>query len=138
MERPISSVKYSIYLSNACIQRWAAIAALFTRYGCVKRQLEFDLMRQRLIKNENGGSIINISSLYGLREGLTKVPYNVSKAGVAQLTKTMAAEMAQAKQPIRVNTLCPTYFLTELNDDYFNFEKALIILSKHRQVDWGS
>jgi NAD(P)-dependent dehydrogenase (short-subunit alcohol dehydrogenase family) len=73
-----------------------------------------------------------------LREGLTKVPYNVSKAGVAQLTKTMAAEMAQAKQPIRVNALCATYFLTELNDDYFNFEKALIILSKHRQVDWGS
>ena len=82
-------------------------------------------MCQRLIKSGKRGSIVNISSVYGLREGLAMIPYNVSKAAVAQLTKTMAAEMTRAKHPIRVNALCPGYFFTEMNDDYFRSERGV-------------
>lgn len=77
---------------------------------------------QRLIATGKSGSIVNISSIYGLREGLFKLPYNVSKSAVAQLTKTMAAELSRKKYPIRVNALCPGYFATELNTEFLQSE----------------
>src|SRR5581483_2217177 len=51
------------------------------------------------------GTIVNVASVYGLRTGLWKVAYNVSKAGVVQLTKTMAIELS--RYGVRVNALCP-------------------------------
>lgn len=72
-------------------------------------------MCQRLESSSRPGTIINISSIYGHREGLLKLPYNVSKAAVMQLTKTLAAELLQQKLPIRVNALCPGYFDTDIN-----------------------
>lgn len=107
-------------LASVTLEDWDSVMNANLRGAWIVAQE----MCQRLIKNEKSGSIVNISSLYGLREGLAKVPYNVSKAAVAQLTKTMAAEMAHANHPIRINALCPGYFLTELNDDYFNSEKG--------------
>ena len=72
-------------------------------------------MCQRLESTSRAGTIINVSSIYGHREGLLKLPYNVSKAAVMQLTKTLAAELLQQKLPIRVNALCPGYFDTDIN-----------------------
>lgn len=71
---------------------------------------------------EQAGSIINISSIYGLKTGALKVAYNVSKAGVVQLTKSMAVELV--RKNIRVNALCPGWFQTALNEDYFNSESG--------------
>ncbi|MEL6299154.1 MAG: SDR family NAD(P)-dependent oxidoreductase [Pseudomonadota bacterium] len=60
-----------------------------------------------------GGSIINIASILGL--GVTRGlgPYAVSKAAVIQLTKALAVETA--RDHVRVNTLAPGYFATEIN-----------------------
>lgn len=68
------------------------------------------------------GSIVNIASVYGLRTGAMKVAYNVSKAGVVQLTKSMAVELC--REQIRVNALCPGWFLTDLNREYFESERG--------------
>ncbi|MDO8862774.1 SDR family oxidoreductase [Haliea sp. E1-2-M8] len=68
------------------------------------------------------GSIVNIGSIYGLRTGAMKVAYNVSKAGVVQLTKAMAIELC--RQQIRVNALCPGWFLTDINKEYFESERG--------------
>lgn len=68
------------------------------------------------------GSIVNTASILGLRVGFGASAYAVSKAGVVQLTKAMALELA--RKGIRVNALCPGYFETEMNRDYFDTEKG--------------
>lgn len=73
----------------------------------------------RVMKDqESGGSIINIASILGLRQAGLVTPYAVSKAGLIQLTKSMALELARYK--IRVNALAPGYFATDINKDVWD------------------
>ncbi|WP_269619871.1 SDR family NAD(P)-dependent oxidoreductase [Zhongshania sp. BJYM1] len=74
----------------------------------------------QMSNNNTAGSIINIGSIYGLHTGVMKVAYNVSKVAVVQLTKSMAMELC--RKNIRVNALCPGWFVTEINDSYFSSE----------------
>jgi len=61
---------------------------------------------------KNGGSIISISSLAGHRGWPLAVHYAASKHGVIAITRTLAAEWAADN--IRVNSISPGYFHTEL------------------------
>jgi len=73
-----------------------------------------------------GGSIINIASILGLRQAGGVLPYAVSKAGVIQMTKVLALELA--RYSIRVNALAPGYLDTELNHAFWETEagKAMV------------
>jgi NAD(P)-dependent dehydrogenase (short-subunit alcohol dehydrogenase family) len=66
---------------------------------------------------ERGGVIVNVASILGLRQACGVLPYAVSKAGVIQMTKSMALEWARYR--IRVNALAPGYFDTSLNKDFW-------------------
>lgn len=77
---------------------------------------------ERLVKAKKEGSIVNIASMLGLGVGYGESLYATSKAGVVQLTKHMALELI--RNNIRVNALCPGYFETELNTDYFHSERG--------------
>ena len=81
---------------------------------------------RRMVRHKTAGSIVNIASILGLRVAGAVTPYAVSKAGVIQLTKSLALEWARYN--IRVNALAPGYIKTELNTDFFETEagKALI------------
>ena len=73
-----------------------------------------------IMKKNNYGRIINISSMYGL-VGNTEIPtiaYHSSKGGVINFTRAAAAELA--KYNITVNCICPGYFYTELTSDVLN------------------
>ena len=60
-----------------------------------------------------GGSIVNISSIAGIRATPDIVAYGASKGAVRQLTKALCAEWA--KHNIQVNGIGPGYFETEMN-----------------------
>lgn len=67
---------------------------------------------QRMIKQE-GGVILNMGSTNGILGHPNYVDYNASKAGVIQLSQSMALELAPK---IRVNVVCPGYVLTPMQE----------------------
>ncbi|MCL0078331.1 glucose 1-dehydrogenase [Dehalococcoidia bacterium] len=58
----------------------------------------------RVMKEQDGGAIVNVSSVEGITPGILPV-YSISKAGVIMATKVMAQEWAQYN--IRVNAVAP-------------------------------
>ena len=84
-----------------------------------------------------GGSIVNISSMYGLGGGdIGNCGYVSSKHGVIGLSKTAAIDYA--KQGIRVNALCPGYCHSEMVDPYAEAEPALFEKLLERYTATGS
>jgi meso-butanediol dehydrogenase / (S,S)-butanediol dehydrogenase / diacetyl reductase len=61
----------------------------------------------------SGGVIINTASVSGMVGMPGYAAYNASKAGIIELTKTMALELAPA---VRVNAVCPGYVLTPMQE----------------------
>ena len=72
---------------------------------------------RRMVDAERPGTIINVLSIlaFGVARGLGS--YAASKAGLLQLTRTMAMELARHR--VRVNAIAPGYVLTEMNREFF-------------------
>lgn len=61
---------------------------------------------------ENGGAIINTSSVSAVCAGYAPITYSVAKCGVAHFSKLAAAELAKYK--IRVNSILPGFIATSI------------------------
>ncbi|MCS6873647.1 MAG: 3-oxoacyl-[acyl-carrier-protein] reductase [Pyrinomonadaceae bacterium] len=73
-----------------------------------------------MMRNQNGGSILNISSISGIVGMIGQTNYSASKAGMIGLTKALAKEVASRK--ITVNALAlgliETDMAREMNQEY--------------------
>jgi 3-oxoacyl-[acyl-carrier protein] reductase len=85
-----------------------------------------------MMRNENGGSILNISSISGVVGMLGQSNYSASKAGMIGLTKSLAKEVASRK--ITVNALAlgliETDMAAEMNEEYRAKALAMIPLGR--------
>ena len=90
-----------------------------------------------MMRNENGGSILNISSISGVVGMLGQSNYSASKAGMIGLTKALAKEVASRK--ITVNALAlglvETEMASEMNAEYREKILSQIPLGRLGNVD---
>ncbi len=70
---------------------------------------------RQMMKQPQGGCIINVSSMYGSVAAPMRTAYCTSKAGVNMMTKVLAVEWADKN--IRLNCIAPGYIKTELVQD---------------------
>jgi NAD(P)-dependent dehydrogenase (short-subunit alcohol dehydrogenase family) len=91
---------------------------------------------RRMRDSRRGGSIINIASILGERQTGFVLPYAVSKAGVIQLTKSLALETARYN--IRVNAIAPGYIATEMNSEFFTTDVGAALIKRIPQRRLGN
>ena len=85
-------------------------------------------MSQETVKymiKQKEGSIINISSIWGIVGASCEVAYSVSKAGIDGMTKALAKELGPSN--IRVNSIAPGLIDTGMNNDLTKEELDNII-----------
>ncbi len=93
----------------------------------------------KVMIGQNGGKIINIASIFGQVGDRQVLPYCVAKGGVIQMSKCLALEWARYN--IQVNTMCPGYVITAMNEADLNQEKIAahimrkVPMRRYGQVD---
>jgi 3-oxoacyl-[acyl-carrier protein] reductase len=87
---------------------------------------------RRMLAAKKPGAIVNIASVLGLAVAKGAVAYATAKAGVVQVTKALAVELAF--KGVRVNAIAPGWFVTEMNDDYLMSEAGVAI---KREIPMG-
>ena len=106
------------------LDKWDKIFAVNVRGVWVLSQKVANIM-----KDQGGGKMINISSIFGSRgsieEGHPAVAYNPSKAAVEVLTKNLAVKLARYQ--IRVNCIAPGFFRTDMMEYIFKPEMKGIL-----------
>jgi NAD(P)-dependent dehydrogenase (short-subunit alcohol dehydrogenase family) len=74
-----------------------------------------------------GGVILNMGSTNGLMGYPYYADYNASKAGVIELTRSMALELGPQ---VRVNAICPGFILTPMQEAEYTPEMRRAFASK--------
>jgi NAD(P)-dependent dehydrogenase (short-subunit alcohol dehydrogenase family) len=73
-------------------------------------------------EQDDGGSIVNIASVSGLRPSPTAAAYGAAKAGLLNLTQTLAVEWAPK---VRVNAVTAGLIRTELAGIWYGDEEGI-------------
>ncbi|MFC2015845.1 SDR family NAD(P)-dependent oxidoreductase [Chloroflexota bacterium] len=81
---------------------------------------------RRMVRG-GGGVILNMGSTNGILGYPYYADYNASKAGVIELTRSMALELAPA---VRVNVVCPGFILTPMQEAEYTPEMQAAFASK--------
>jgi len=77
----------------------------------------------KIMRDQKGGNIINISSAGGVSPADGLGPYCISKAGINMLTKQMAMELGPAN--IRVNAIAPRIVKTDFSKALWTNDKLM-------------
>lgn len=90
---------------------------------------------KRLIAAGTGGRFVNISSMLGHTPSGQVHAYSASKAGINQVTRTSALELA--RHGISVNAIAPGYIRTDLNTEFLDGPAGERIVKRVAQRRFG-
>jgi len=92
-------------------EEWDRVMAVNVKgvFFCTKHSISY-------MRKANGGSIINLSSIYGIVSAPDVPPYHASKGAVRIMTKTDA--FLYAKDNIRVNSVHPGFIWTPMLENF--------------------
>ncbi|MGB9772566.1 MAG: SDR family NAD(P)-dependent oxidoreductase [Bacteroidota bacterium] len=92
-------------------EEWDKVIAVNVKgvFFCTKHAIPY-------MQKAGGGSIINLSSIYGIISAMDVPPYHASKGAVRLMSKTDA--LLYAKDSIRVNSVHPGFIWTPMVENY--------------------
>jgi len=120
--------RIDILVNNAGMGDTAAVVEMDTAYW--DRVMSLNLRGPMLCCKHVGphmiqrrtGKVINVASVMATRVARYMSAYCASKAAIVQFTRTLALEWI--RHNIQVNALCPGYFLTDMNTEFFSSERG--------------
>jgi gluconate 5-dehydrogenase len=106
------------------LERWQEMFDLNSTAPFICSQI----MGREMIKARRG-KIINVASVAGLLgrnpKSFNSVAYEASKGAVVNFTRGLAVKWAQYN--IQVNAICPTFFITAMNEKFFEQVKEQVL-----------
>ena len=109
-------------------QEWDRVQAINVKgvFFCIKHVIPH-------MRRIHSGSIINLSSIYGLVGAADVPPYHASKGAVSLMTKTDA--MIYASDGIRINSIHPGFIWTPMVEHYLRDSGQSDLEAGRREVD---
>ncbi|WP_433945089.1 SDR family NAD(P)-dependent oxidoreductase [Paenibacillus sp. SN-8-1] len=113
-----AGVSLAVGLLDTTMEQWNKVISI----NLTSTFLGMKYVVPHMIEN-NGGSIINISSIAGLTGSSGAGAYTASKGGVRMLSKAAAVDFG--KHNIRVNSVHPGFIETPMSSDFVHNEQML-------------
>lgn len=126
----VNNAGYSIVtkFEETTLAEFHKVNAVNVDSAIIGTQILLDLLREGGRARRSGASVINFSSIGGLRGAAFNSAYCVSKAAIMMLSKCLGAEFAALKYNIRVNSVHPggieTPMLASILDRYVELGAA--------------
>ena len=114
-----AGVAYQGLLSDMTDEDWRRVMGvdLDGVFYCCRRAIPSMVRRQK-------GSILTISSMWGLTGGSCEAAYSAAKAGVIGLTKALAKELGPSG--VRVNCIAPGVIHTQMNGNLTQEDRQIL------------